>query len=198
MSSLVLDLFVEDRAHELFLAAMIRRVAREEGREIEIRVRAARGGHGRAIGELRTYIRLVEKGSVTLPDVIVIAIDANCKPHAQARREIQDSVVTLLQSRAVIACPDPHIERWYLADPVSFCQVVGKQPVPGKKKCRRDWYKELLVGTIRSAGISPILGGLEFAPEIVEAMDLYRAGQNDRALGQFIDDLRATIRLLAQ
>jgi hypothetical protein len=39
-------------------------------------------------------------------------------------------------------------------------------------------------------------GGAEFADDIVEVMDLYRAGRAERSLRSFADDLRAALKLL--
>ena len=50
----------------------------------------------------------------------------------------------------VAACPDPHIERWFLADPPSFHEVVGHWPVVGWGK----WRAGLLQTTPRR-GDSP-------------------------------------------
>ena len=47
---------------------------------------------------------------------------------------------------------------------------------------------------IAQGGHPATLGGVEFAPELVEAMDLYRAGRNDSSLKAFIDDFRAKLR----
>ena len=48
---------------------------------------------------------------------------------------------------------------------------------------------------VREAGHPPTLGGLEFAQELVGAMDLYRASKNDHSLGAFVNDLRGKLRL---
>lgn len=48
---LVVDLFVEDRAHEEFIGAIVRRIARDENRHIQLRVRAARGGYPRVLND---------------------------------------------------------------------------------------------------------------------------------------------------
>ncbi len=62
MSSLTVDLFAEDRAHEEFLRALIQRLAREETCELwNLRVRSARGGHGRALDELSNYLRMIRR-----------------------------------------------------------------------------------------------------------------------------------------
>ena len=42
--------------------------------------------------------------------------------------------------------------------------------------------------------MTPILGGLEYAEDIVRAMDIGRAAQADKSLGRFVDGLRATFR----
>ena len=61
-------------------------------------------------------------------------------------------------------------------------------------KCERDRYKQLLHEAVRQAGLEPILGGLEFAQDIVQAMDLQRAGKIDSALQQFTDELGRHLR----
>jgi hypothetical protein len=42
------------------------------------------------------------------------------------------------------------------------------------------------------------LGGIEFAEEIVECMDLYRAGKDEPSLKHFIDELRSALRTRAK
>jgi hypothetical protein len=195
-SSIVIDLFVEDRAHEEFFLAMLDRLAFEEKREVTLRVRSARGGHGRALTEFTLYQESVLKGfaGMTVPDILVIAIDANCKPFIAARNEIEAKVNLQLKDRTVFACPDPHIERWYLADPDSFAKIIGVRPNIGRKKCARDYYKAILSKTLIEGGYPPTLGGMEFAREIVQVMDLYRASKVDRSLKHFLDDAIAMFR----
>src|SRR5438128_11532833 len=125
-SPIVVDLFVEDYAHEQFLRALLYRLAREERQPVRVRVRSARGGHGRALAELSLYQQSVLKapGDMTMPDLLVIAVDANCKRFNAARRDIEASTTMPFKERAIVACPDPHIERWYLADPNSFATLV--------------------------------------------------------------------------
>lgn len=190
-------LFVEDRAHELFLTPVIRRLAREAGTGVTIRLYSARGGHNRALEELRTFQRLLEKGVLGLqePDVFVVGIDANCAPHSKVRQEIAGSLTPALRGRTAIACADPHVERWFMADPASFEQALGRRPKLGKRKCERDRYKDILARTVKEAGYPAMLGGLEFADDIAAAMDLYRAGKNEKSLKAFIDTAK---RLLAR
>jgi len=190
------DLFAEDRAHEEFLRPFILRVGRESAVDVDVRVRAARGGHGRALDELRNYQRSVARGVAGLrrPDVLVVAIDGNCQPYGRARREIEAAIGSDWHPIAAVACPDPHIERWYMADPASFADVVGRGPRLGKRKCDRGRYKRILADTARRAGHPALLGGIEFAQDLVRQMDLYRAGKNERSLRHFLDDLSARLK----
>jgi hypothetical protein len=197
-SPLVIDLFAEDAAHEALLGQLVRRVAGEEGRSTDIRTRVAQGGHGRVMTEFRSYQRLVVGNVLTTPDLMVVAIDANCRRFNQASREIEDATDPSLQGIAVTACPDPHVERWYMADPESFCQVVGAAPVCRQAKCVRDYYKAALGTAIHKAGHPAGLGGIEFARDLVAAMDLFRAGRNERSLKSFLDQLQAGLRRLPQ
>ncbi|HLG15960.1 MAG TPA: hypothetical protein VJH03_15860 [Blastocatellia bacterium] len=133
---------------------------------------------------------------LSLPDLLIVAIDANCRSFSAATREITDRLDAPFRDRVVLACPDPHIERWYLADATSFRQVVGIGPTVGRKKCQRDLYKTLLASAIVKAGHPPTLGGIEFASELVEAMDLYRAGKFERSLKHFVDDAIRGLKVL--
>lgn len=185
------DLFVEDRAHEEFIGPLVHKVANAAGLHVRLAVRSARGGHGRAIEEFRLYQRAMVGRS---PAVIVVAIDGNCSTFARKRGEIRSAADEALLTRLVVACPDPHIERWYLSDPEAFQRVVGIRPQAGKRKCVRDHYKRLLATHVQRAGHPATLGGIEFARELVAAMDLYQAGRHDRSLRNFVDDLRARLR----
>ena len=194
---IVVDLFVEDRAHEEFIRPMVNRVAREERKAVSVQVRSARGGHGRALEELSLYQRAVRVGGVTVPDLLVVAIDGNCNRPTAARNGVAKHIETGLKDRTVIACPDPHIERWYLADPDSFAAIVGTRPKLGRKKCERGRYKAILSQAVADAGHPATLGGIEFAADLVQAMDLFRAGKTERTLRDFVRDFRAVMRQLA-
>jgi len=195
-SAALIDLFVEDRAHEALLDPLIRRIAGDAGVDVDLRVRSARGGHAKAISEFRTYQELLEKGAVRdpAPDLIVVGIDGNCVTFAKKMQKIRQKTRPAFKNRVVAACPDPHIERWFLADADSFHEVVGHRPVVGRKKCVRDHYKQLLGRAIRDGGHPTTLGGIEFERELVARMDLYRAGKADASLKAFADDLRAKLR----
>jgi len=187
--ALTIDLFAEDRAHEEFLKAIIGRIARHLEREILLAVRSARGGHGRAAAEFDAYQTsvLYGIGGLRLPAAVCVAIDANCQRFAAASKSIWEAARDQFRDRLIVACPDPHIERWYLADPDSFCRVVGVRPSVTKRKCERSLYKRELARAVTDGGHPPTLGGIEFAAEIVEAMDFYRAGKNEPSLGHFVE-----------
>jgi hypothetical protein len=192
----LVDIFVEDRAHEAFLVPMLRRIAQEEKVVVTPRVRSGCGGHGRAVTELKLYQQVVETGmpGFAPPGLLLAGIDGNCSTFAKAKKAIVAATHAPFSDRLVVACPDPHVERWYLADPESFKEVVGHWPTVAKKKCARDYYKAALANIVRKAVHPATLGGIEFAKELVERMDLYRAGKNDPSLKSFVDDLRARLR----
>jgi hypothetical protein len=190
------DLFAEDYGHEALIKPLLERLASEQGKEIRVQVRSARGGHGRALSELELYQASVVKGVIELPDLLVVAIDANCKSYNTTRTEIRDKLHVAIANRAIYACPDPHIERWFLADSTAFCKAVGPISDLPKQKCERDVYKQALAKAIADTGQLTTLGGLEFGPEIALAMNFYRAGKADNSLKHFLDD--ATQQLKAQ
>ncbi len=191
---MIVDLLAEDAAHEKFLRPLIRRLARDAEVDVDVRVRAARGGHPRVMQEFGLHQRAITRGVTGRPDLVVVAIDANCLPYVRARRKIERGILQEFRGVTVIACPDPHVERWYLADPASFAQVVGRQPRLGARKCDRDRYKKILADSVAAAGHPVLLGGIEFAEDLVASMDLYRAGKNEKSLKRFMDDLGARLK----
>ncbi len=194
---LVVDLFVEDRAHEELIGAIVRRIARDENRDIHLRVRAARGGYPRVLNELDLYQKMVLRGLATmsLPDVLVVAADANCLGLAAKKKAIRQRLKKNFRDRTVLAVPDPHVERWYLSDRQAFKQVVGLQPPAERRKCERDRYKKILAQAVRDGGHPAILGGIEFAKELADSMDFYRAGRAEPSLKQFVSDAISAFRL---
>lgn len=194
-SRLVVDLFVEDTAHEEFLKPLVRRLAAEEGRSVRIRVRSALGGHPRALTEFRLYQRVagVMVTAERSADLVVVAIDANCSSFQTARNRIREEVLTDFRDRVVTACPDPHIERWYLADLRSFKFVVGRGPDEVEEKCARGHYKGILKSAVTQAGHPPS-DGVDFAAALAAGMDLYRAGRSDSSFKAFLDEFRSALR----
>lgn len=81
-------LFGEDRAHQLVVGALLRRLAQEQRVEVSLTWRQAYGGHGRMKHELNEYLRALRRHREPLPDLIVAATDANCKGLNARTREI--------------------------------------------------------------------------------------------------------------
>ncbi len=194
--ALLVEFFVEDNAHQHLLVPLAQRVAREEGVGLRCRVRNARGGHAGAMGSFRRYQVLREKGvgGREMAALLVVAIDGNCSSFTEIRKNIRRATRDSFAHMLVTACPDPHIERWYLADPQSFQDVVGTQTSAGPRKCVRNHYKQLLASAVAGGGHPPTLGGVEFGRELAESMDLFRAGKNDSSLKAFVEDLREGLR----
>lgn len=158
---------------------------------VSIQVGSARFGISRLKRELRAFERLLQRSS-GLPDLLVVLVDANTAGVASRRGEIDDAIDLASFPSAVAGVPDPAVECWYLADPASFAERFGKGPAgDGAHDC-----KQRLIAALEDAGEIVVSGGAEFADEIVEAMDLYRAGRNAATLKSFIDDLRGTLRQL--
>lgn len=194
------DIFCEDRGHESFVRRLALKVADEEGVELEIQTPSAKGGRARALQEFRGFQRAVRDGLSTrsVPDLMVVVIDCNCSDWHAVRDQIRGQIDDGVFPRSIVACPDPHIERWYLADPPSFTRVIGHDPTPVPDHCDREVYKRKLVESLRAGGKTVLSGGSEFAPDIVEAMDLYDAGQRQPSLRHFTDDLSTELTAAAR
>jgi len=184
-------LFVEDFAHRQVIGALIQRLARESGIEIRCDWRSATGGHGKVAQELKLYLRDLQRQGEPHPDLIVAATDANCRGPRARREEIRPENAP---APMICAIPDPHIERWLLLDGAAFRAVLGRGCEAPDQKCERQRYKRLLIEAIRDAGTAPSLGGIEFAEDIVQAMDIDRAAQADRSFQRFVADTRAEFR----
>ena len=197
---LLVEFFVEDNAHRQLLVPLVERVAREEEVDLRCQVRNARGGHAGAIGSFKRYQILREKGVGGREGaaLLVVAIDGNCSSFTETRGNIRGATRDSFVHMLVTACPDPHIERWYLADPQSFQDVVGARPSVGPRKCVRNHYKQVLSTAVAGGGHPPTLGGVEFGRELADAMDLFRAGRNDSSLKAFVEDLRNGLRRAPQ
>ena len=181
-------LFVEDHAHHQFLSALIQRLATEYGVAVSLDWRNVRRGHGAVIRELRQFLRDLLQGRETLPDLVVVATDANCKGLAERTREVAE-VTSKTTLRIVCAVPDPHIERWLMLDSAAFKAVFGRGCNAPDQKCERGRYKKMLIDAIRESGIAPSLGGIEFADELVQQMDRRRLEQSDTSMGRLLGEL---------
>lgn len=186
-------LFAEDWGHEEFLGNLVLRVAHENGTVVSLVPRNVSGGHGQVISEFKAYLRGLRRGEEPLPDLLIVATDANCKGYAERRREAEDANERY-KDITIYAIPDPHVERWLLLDSSAFKSVFGKGCDAPDQKCKRDRYKTLLREAIRQAGVIPPLGGMEYAEDIVNAMDLQRMEKANASLGKFLKDLGGKFR----
>ena len=178
-------LFVEDFAHQKVIGALVQRLADESCIGVRFNWRSAVRGHGRVVRELRDYLRDLRGQGSPLPDLIIVATDANCRGLNERVREMDQTTPAPM----ILAIPDPHIERWLLLDSAAFKTAVGRGCDAPDRKCDRDLYKRRLATAIHAAGIMPSLGGIEFAEDIVQSMDINRAKRADRSFQRFVDPL---------
>jgi hypothetical protein len=181
--------FVEDSGHEVVLTPFLQRFASLYNVQIEIENRSATGGHGRVISELKKYLHELERGKETVADLLVIATDGNCKGYLERMREMEE-IAKKFRGSIVYAIPDPHIERWLLLDSAAFKKVLGKGCSAPVQKCERSLYKRILIESVRNAGFMPIAGGLEYAEQLVNEMDLDKLERTEDSLGRFLKALR--------
>ena len=186
-------LFVEDFAHQKFLGALLQRLAQDNGVAIGLDWRNARRGHGAVVSEFRQYLYDLDRQGGERPDLIVAATDANCKGLTE-RTDALSAVTRRAELKIVFAVPDPHIERWLLVDSGAFKRVFGRGCNAPDQKCERARYKKMLIDAIRESGITPSLGGIEYAEDIVKEMDLGQAARQDASLRRLLDDLSAVFR----
>jgi hypothetical protein len=198
--------FLEDRGHEILLKAFVAQVAKEKGfmgREWYDDVRAATGG--KSIQSYRDFLRDFARRERAIPfDVLIVASDGNCMGYQEKKTQLLQYAEKAKFPRLdmlVFALPDPHIEKWYMADPAGFNRAIGSGalPVLPRYKCEKGLYKKVMREAVLSSDVAPQFGGYEYGERIVEEMDLYEASKADKALKSFIDDLGdALTRIKAQ
>ena len=179
-------LFGEDFAHQEVIGALVRRLASEIGIEVQLDWRNAVGGHGRVLQGFKNYLRDLRHQPGLQVDAVIVATDANCKGEKR-RKDFRNLDA---HTNLVLAIPEPHVERWLLLDSSAFRKVLGKGCTAPDKKCDRDLYKQRYAQSVYDAGVTPQLGGLEHAQEIVAAMDLDKVAK-DKSFGQFLDEIRS-------
>jgi hypothetical protein len=184
-------LFVEDYGHQQVVGAIVQRIARDESIDVRLTWRNTRRGYGKVADEFKEYLRDLREQGGAVPDLIVVATDANCKGLNGRMRELQ---VPNAPAPITLAVPDPHVERWLLLDGAAFRAVFGAGCDAPDQRCSRDRYKMRLLEAIRSTGVTPNLGGLEFADDIVQNMDIDRAARSDRSFRRFVDEFRRTLQ----
>ncbi len=187
------SLFGEDAGHEAVLRALLARMSAEYDVQVRVRSLSATGGFTRVHHKFELYLRDIAKGKVAIPDMIVVATDGNCKGYVERRQEIQRvaQLHPALSGAVVYAIPDPHVERWLLADPAAFRSVLGRGCNLPQHKCQKDFYKQLLVQEVQAANVKPILGGLEYAEDIIGAMDLAAVEMSESSFEKLLKELKA-------
>jgi hypothetical protein len=188
-----LTLFCEDSFHEKFIGALLRRFGADYGVSVTPRFLSAQGGLPRMHIEFKNFLRDLSRQQQTLPDAIIVVVDANCQGY-NGRKSLMDGELTRypqFQRLVSYAIPDPHIERWMLVDPRAFHAVFDRGCTLPAVKCAKDEYKNLLRKEIRESGIEAPLGGEEYAEDIVKAMNLGQVEGNEPSLGLFLKSLKA-------
>lgn len=185
--------FCEDSFHEKFVGAMLRRFEFEYHVASSFRILSARGGLPKMHWEFKEFLRDLGRGRLPRPDSVMVVLDANCLGYNERKKAMDRVVDDYPQFRQIVsyAIPDPHIERWMLVDEAAFHTVFGRGCTLPALKCAKDEYKRLLLKEIQESGIEPILGGEEFAEDIVKAMNLGKAEIRERSLGLFLKSLKA-------
>ena len=184
-------LFLEDVGHEQFIGSLVRRLADEACVPIEVNVRNARGGAPQLDQQFVQF--LMDYAVADLhPDLVVVIRDTDCTGVSTIKSRYFKLVEDAgYNGDVVIGAPEPHIECWYLADPPALQRVLHaptQAPVPDSK-CGTGKFKQLLSKTVTDAGVAPLLGGIEYAEEVVAEMDMFRAASNVPSLQTFIRDL---------
>lgn len=182
-------MFVEDDAQEMFLRRLVDRLSAEAGVRLKLRVRSSQGGAGVALNQLKSYVASWRTGKEPSPAGLVVAVDANCQGYPIKRDQV-DSKAGDLKRLVIHAIPDPHIERWMLLDGEAFREVVGKGCMAPDVKCEKQRYKKLLAQAVLDAGVQPLLGGVEYAEDLADRMNVQRACSQDVSFNRFVQELR--------
>ncbi len=188
-------LFAEDEGHRSLLTGLIRRLAEDEDAAVEVRLRNAAGGSPRVRRALRQYVADLATGRDSFLDVLVVAMDANSDGVAARRQWINGLVGDSYAGTLVTAVPDPHVERWYLADPYAVSRAIDqcyRADLPPTRQ-RGQGYKRVLRSAFLKGGVDPPAGGPEYGEAIAAVMDLRTACRLPE-LQQFVSDLRAALR----
>ena len=201
MDSITILYFLEDRAQEGFIKALVQRRAVELGidrERIEHKVLSGRGG-SRLIGAFKDFLAGYETSPLGTRGFVVVVIDGNCRGFQERKRELDKHVRTghPFSNRIVFAIPDPHIERWYMLDQKAIKEAVelDRAPELPKYKCEKNYYKSILHQSLKDSDIGSLLGGSEYAEDIVREMeDLMRLGQQDKSFGAFVSDLSQMLK----
>lgn len=191
---IMVDLFCEDRGHEVYARSMVKRLAREVNTpEPRFNTHSVRGGHGQAITELKGWQRLKYE---TRGQLLVVLIDGNSEGWHKQRAAVKAVVEPDRLDGLVIGCPDPYVEAWLAADLGAVTDGLGVHlPDPPQK---RPDFKRWLRDSLEAAGVPVLTNAADIAMDVIPHMDLFRASQASPSLKDFIDTLRAELKLAAR
>ena len=195
--------FLEDRAQEGLIKALVERVASEESIPpplLRHSVRSARHG-SRVIIEFRNFLKDARRAGVGMEGLVIVSVDGNCKGYKDRIKQLSRYVrpTDRFRNMVIYAVPDPHIERWYLMDQGALKVAIGLNRAPELPtyKCKKAYYKQILNHVLREAGVQSLLGGPEYAEKIIESIsDLRLFAQQNAGLERFVEDLRRLLRQL--
>ena len=71
-------LFCEDSFHEKFIGALLKRFEDEYHAGVKSQFLSFRGGLSKMHGELDQFLRDLKRDRKSLPDSIIVVVDANC------------------------------------------------------------------------------------------------------------------------
>lgn len=111
--------------------------------------------------ELRAYSAAARE-TAGLPDLLVVLVDANTAGRAARLEQVVGSVEFGAFPYAAVGIPDRCIERWFLADPLSFAQRFSSPEQPASPLDCESWKRELEAALLRAEEIV-VGGGAEFA-----------------------------------
>lgn len=194
--------FLEDRAQEQFMVALVERIASEvsiPSEALSSDVMSSRGG-SMVVEEFGNFARDRRKAGAAGAAMIVVAVDGDCQGHAKKTAQLLKKVKPTDPFRDILvfAIPDPHIERWYLIDQVALKKAAGLEhgiaPPPYKCKRQKGYYKRLLREMLRDQNI-PSYDGSEFGPEIARNIsDLHATCRADPSFAGFVEDVERVLR----
>ena len=196
MADPIVGLFMEDVAQERFITSIVSRIASDIDIHLSFEIRNATGGIPKMRGELSGFLRDQAQFGTPVFDILIVVQDSDLLSESETKRQIQRQIGrSRYQGEVVVAAPEPYIEAWYLADPISIQAIIGSPNLIQMPRgvSDKDKYKYELSQVFPSAPF----GGIEYADKIVANMDLYRASQNVSSLRHFIDELRSTLTQLA-
>ena len=187
-------LFGEDIAHKQVIESLVLRLAQEAGERVNLSWECERGGSV-VDTAFKIYLRELKQNITSSPSLIIIIKDGNRQGLNKRYKEVNDNIMKELSNNNlvieyIIGIPDPHIERWLLLDSEAFKIAVGKGCNPPSYSPERDYYKKYLLNAIREAEKTPVLGGIEFAEEIVKYMNIEKAMNADKSFKRFAKDVK--------